>query len=100
MTQTGYAIPRWKPERLAHGYKKGILWGLNDWGTPLDHPWDTDGPYWNLRANGGMLSTVHDLYKWHLALENTDILSDQAKEKMPLQQNSWVSCGSGSFPRV
>jgi CubicO group peptidase (beta-lactamase class C family) len=77
MTQTGYRIPKWKDGILAHGY---ILW--KDWGTPLEHPWDTDGPYWNLRGNGGMLSTVSDMYKWHLALERTGILSETSKNKL------------------
>ena len=77
MTQTGYKLPDWPPGQLAHGYRT-----RKDWGTPLDHRWDTDGPYWNLRANGGILSTVWDLYKWHHALEGTGILSAEAKKKL------------------
>lgn len=77
MRKTGYVIPKWKVERLAVGYREDG----KRWGTPLDHLWDKDGPYWNLRANGGILSTVGDLYKWHLALESEKILSKEAKEK-------------------
>lgn len=77
MNETGYVIPKWKPENLAVGYKKDG----SRWGTPLDQLWDKDGPFWNLRANGGILSTTNDLYKWHLALESEKILSKQAKEK-------------------
>jgi CubicO group peptidase (beta-lactamase class C family) len=77
MKHTGYLIPKWKRENLAVGYKKDG----SRWGTPLDHAWDKDGPYWNLRGNGGILSTVGDLYKWHLALEGEKILSKAAKEK-------------------
>ena len=77
MNQTGYLIPKFKRENFAVGYKKdGAAWG-----TPVDHLWDKDGPYWNLRANGGILSTAGDLYKWHLALEGEKILSKAAKEK-------------------
>lgn len=77
MNQTGYLIPKWKPENLAVGYQRdGKVWG-----TPLDQAWDKDGPYWNLRANGGILSTVGDLYKWHLALAGEKALSKAAKEK-------------------
>jgi hypothetical protein len=36
-----------------------------DWGTMRDKPWASDGPYWHLRANGGILSTVTDMYRWH-----------------------------------
>jgi CubicO group peptidase (beta-lactamase class C family) len=77
MTQTGYLLPQWKPDRLACGYTRN-----KDWGTPLDHRWDSDGPYWNLRANGGILSTVWDMYRWHLALKGDKILSKEAKNKM------------------
>lgn len=77
MMQTGYLIPKWKRENLAVGYEPNG----KRWGTPLDHLWDKDGPYWNLRANGGILSTVNDLYKWHLALAGERVLSKAAKEK-------------------
>ncbi len=76
MEKTGYRIPKWKPEELAHGYQ-----GDEPWGTPLDHAWAPEGPWWNLRANGGILSTVGDLYKWHQVLEGEAILSKDAKAK-------------------
>jgi CubicO group peptidase (beta-lactamase class C family) len=77
MKQTGYVLPKWKPENLAVGYKKDG----SRWGTPKDQLWDKDGPFWNLRGNGGILSTAGDLYKWHQALANEKILSKEAKEK-------------------
>jgi CubicO group peptidase (beta-lactamase class C family) len=77
MKETGYLIPKWKRENLAVGYKKEA----SRWGTPIEQVWDKDGPYWNLRGNGGILSTVGDLYKWHLALEGEKLLSKAAKEK-------------------
>jgi CubicO group peptidase (beta-lactamase class C family) len=58
MRQTGYTLPRWKPERIAVGYRNDIAWG-----RPNEKPWDKDGPYWNLRANGGILSTAADMYR-------------------------------------
>jgi CubicO group peptidase (beta-lactamase class C family) len=75
MTKTGYRIPRRNPADLAHGYR-----GEKDWGTSLDKPWAEDGPYWHLRANGGILSTVEDMYQWHLALQGEKILSEDAKK--------------------
>jgi dipeptidyl aminopeptidase/acylaminoacyl peptidase/CubicO group peptidase (beta-lactamase class C family) len=77
MSQTGYRLPRWDESRIAHGYIDG-----DDWGTPLDHAWAADGPYWLLRANGGILSTVGDMYKWHLALEGDRVLSKASKAKL------------------
>lgn len=76
MSRTGYLIPGWKSGELAVGYHKGERWG-----TPLEHPWLADGPSWNLRANGGMLSTVQDLYKWIQALEGNTLLTPAAKQK-------------------
>jgi CubicO group peptidase (beta-lactamase class C family) len=82
MTQTGYRLVKWSPDRLARGYEKDLFGKTRDTGTALDHRWADDGPYWNLRANGGILSTVDDMYKWHLALLDNKILSDEAKAKL------------------
>lgn len=76
MKKTGYKIPQWEKQNLAVGYEKDKFWG-----TPLDHLWLADGPSWNLRANGGMLSTVDELYLWVKALEGDKILPKEAKEK-------------------
>lgn len=77
LTQTGYRLPDWPEERIARGYRQGV-----DWGTPLDKLWADDGPYWNLRANGGLLSTVGDLYRWSVALESGAVLSQLSRDKM------------------
>jgi CubicO group peptidase (beta-lactamase class C family) len=77
LTQTGYRLPDWPEERVARGYRGG-----QDWGTPLDKNWAEDGPYWNLRANGGLLSTVGDLYRWHVALEDDAVLDRASRDKM------------------
>ncbi len=77
MEGTGYTAPFWKTETLARGYS-----GLKDERTPLDFAWWGDGPSWNLRANGGFLSTLGDLYRWHLALEGNKVLSESSKRKM------------------
>lgn len=76
MEKTGYRLPAWKPEELARGYR-----GDEPWGTPLDHAWAPDGPWWNLRGNGGILSTTGDLFKWHQALEKGTVLSKEAQAK-------------------
>lgn len=75
MNHTGYLIPDWDKDTLAHGYR-----GSQDWGTLLDHPWLEDGPGWHLRANGGILSTVKDMYKWHKALEGDTVLGEEEKK--------------------
>jgi CubicO group peptidase (beta-lactamase class C family) len=76
LARTGYRLVDWSHERLAVAYR-----GAERWGTPLDFAWATDGPFWNLRGNGGLLSTVGDLYRWHLALETDRVLSDSSRRK-------------------
>jgi len=78
MEATGYALPDWKTLRVARGYQRG--W--KDWGTPLDHPWGSDGPWWHLKANGGILSNVHDMYRWHQALGLGVVLPPEAVAKL------------------
>src|SRR5262249_7805820 len=53
LKNTGYLLPHFDSSRVAHGYRNG-----EDVGTLLAKPHAADGPYWNLRGNGGMLSTV------------------------------------------
>lgn len=74
MHQTGYKKPSFKD--IAIGYRKN-----NHWGKPTDKKWDVDGPYWHLKANGGVLSTTQDMYKWHQALLGDKILDATAKSK-------------------
>jgi CubicO group peptidase (beta-lactamase class C family) len=77
MTRTGYLAPHWDKDSIAVGYRDG-----EEWGTILSRPWAPDGPWWNLRGNGGIHSTVGDMYRWHLALQGESILSKEAKEKL------------------
>lgn len=78
MTQTGYVLPEWKRSRVAVEYDaRG-----RPQGRPFDHPWGIEGPSWNLRGNGGMLSTARDMIRWHRALEGDAILDDASKAKL------------------
>src|ERR671910_1235064 len=78
MRHTGYVLPEWGPEQVAVEYdEKG-----EPKGRPFDHPWAEDGPYWNLRGNGGMLSTARDMFRWHVALRGDEVLSKSAKDKL------------------
>lgn len=74
MTDTGYVLPDWDPDDVAVEYDAQD----RPHGRPYDHPWAADGPYWNLRGNGGMLSTAHDMGRWLLALEGDQVLDAQA----------------------
>jgi CubicO group peptidase (beta-lactamase class C family) len=78
MTQTGYVLPYWIPDRVAVEYDPHG----RPHGKPFDHPWADDGPYWNLRGNGGLLSTARDMFRWDLALERNKVLNQKAKQKL------------------
>ncbi len=76
MHYTGYRLPDWGENQVAHGYR-----GNESFGQPNQKNWADDGPWWHLRGNGGIISTIHDMYQWHLALEGEEILSKEAKMK-------------------
>jgi CubicO group peptidase (beta-lactamase class C family) len=78
MTHTGYVLPRWKRDQVAVEYDTE---GESQ-GRPYEHPWAADGPHWNLRGNGGMLSTARDMFRWHRALTDDAILSADARKKL------------------
>lgn len=77
MANTGYILPQWEPEVVAVGYDMG-----EPFGRPNELPWGNDGPYWHLRANGGVMSTATDMLTWHGALLGDDILNVDAKAKL------------------
>ena len=83
MKDTGYLLPDWDKDLLAIGYDEDG----EAWGTLRDYPWDTDGPYWNLRCNGGLMTTASDLFLWNEALKNNTVLSKEAREKF---EHPWV----------
>lgn len=75
MEQTGYTRPDFKnKEAIGYNGERGV-------GKPTEQKWDVDAPFWHLKANGGVLSSTEDMYKWHLALFTNNILSETAKEK-------------------
>jgi CubicO group peptidase (beta-lactamase class C family) len=78
MTQTGYVIPNWRPGRVAVEYDAR----RRPHGRPFQHRWAADGPYWNLRGNGGLLSTARDMFRWHVALRRGRVLSRSARRKL------------------
>jgi CubicO group peptidase (beta-lactamase class C family) len=89
MYETGYLLPHWGDGRLAQGYREGKLWG-----TILGRPMAADGPYWALRANGGIHSTVYDMLRWARALLEGRVLAPESMEKY---WTPHVSEGGDSF---
>lgn len=75
--ETGYRRPLRGDQRLAQGYRDGTRWG-----TVLDRPMAPDGPFWVLRANGGIESTAYDMFRWAESLRNGRVLPAAARERM------------------
>ncbi|MGH8242083.1 MAG: serine hydrolase domain-containing protein, partial [Steroidobacteraceae bacterium] len=92
MYETGYILPKWKGARINHTYSH-----VKDYGPPDKRPWAPDGPYWNLRCNGGLLTTVDDLYRWHLVLSGDAVFSPKAVSKYQQPQVSQVGKGPGAY---
>jgi CubicO group peptidase (beta-lactamase class C family) len=76
MSQTGYKAPRWPAARIAHGYQND-----RDWGTIVDRIAAADAPYWALRGNGGLHTTLGDMARWDAALNDARVLSDSSRRK-------------------
>ena len=78
MKQTGYVLPEWNRTKVAVEYDAQG----EPQGRPFDHPWADDGPYWNLRGNGGLLSTARDMLRWHRALNGDRVLDRDSKRQL------------------
>ncbi|HEY3287418.1 MAG TPA: serine hydrolase domain-containing protein [Gemmatimonadaceae bacterium] len=76
MRETGYKAPGWPSARIAHGYQNG-----RDWGTIVDRIAPSDAPYWALRGNGGLHTTLSDMARWDAALNDARVLTDSSRRK-------------------
>ena len=91
MQNTGYLIPDWKLKNIAQGYDYG---NNNVWGTNLERWAEDGGVAWHLKANGGIMSTVEDMYRWHVALEAHSVLPPALKAQYEAPH---VDAGNGQF---
>ena len=63
MRHTGYRVPRLDSALVARSYTPPV-----DHGTPAERLSRAGGPGWNLKGNGGLLTTLDDLYRYERAL--------------------------------
>jgi len=75
MTETGYKAPHWDKARIAHGYRNG-----EDWGTILGRIEEPGAPFWALRGNGGLHTTLADMVRWDAALRTDAVLTAASRE--------------------
>jgi CubicO group peptidase (beta-lactamase class C family) len=73
LTQTGYVLPVRADGVLAHGYRDGERYQ----GSGDESNWLPDGPGWNLRANGGLRTTVDDMHRWLRVVRGAGPLSPE-----------------------
>ena len=73
LNETGYFLPEWDNDRLAIGYRNGERWG-----EILERRYLPgkvgNGPSWHYRANGGLLTTVDDMYSWFQTVKGDGVL--------------------------
>lgn len=92
MTRTGYALVAWRPDEIANSYVNG-----ENAGSTFDYPHFRDGASWTLRGNGGMLSTLDDMYRFHLALAAETLLSAKSKSQLFPQDRPLMLVGGNGI---
>lgn len=98
MHATGYVLPDWDALTVAVGYD-----GSDRLSAPHELPWGEEGPWWHLKANGGILSTAEDMLLWSAALQGNDILSEEVKSELFARHideggGTYYGYGWASFP--
>ncbi len=93
MRSTGYVRPDWSRRTVAVEYDAR---GRSQ-GTPLEHPWAPGGPWWNLRGNGGMLSTATDMVRWHRALSSHRLFDRRALREIFRPRVREEAAGPGHY---
>lgn len=76
MYHTGYIIPDWQQNEVANGYLNGI-----EENKPNEENWSDNGPYLNLKGNGGILSRANDLLLWSQSIMNNTVLDESTTTK-------------------
>ncbi|GEM_PF-2101902 len=85
MNHTGFYNDSWVNQHVANTY-----WNDVDQGNPSE--WQ--GPYWGVMGNGGVMSTVGDLYLWWQSIQNHTVLSREQADKLFTRH---ISEGSDSY---
>lgn len=76
MNHTGYVIPDWEINEVANGFLNGT-----EAKKPNEENWSDNGPYLNLKGNGGILTRASDLLLWSQAIQNNTVLDKATTSK-------------------
>jgi CubicO group peptidase (beta-lactamase class C family) len=92
MTSTGYALPNWNANRIAHTYS-----GNQDRGSTIDYSHPPEGPSWNLRGNGGTLSTLRDMYQFYEAVVSGKLIPRRSNLSLFSSKEPVALAGSDGY---
>ena len=84
MYHTGYVIPNWKTNEVANGFLDG-----KEAKKPNEENWSDNGPYLNLKGNGGILTKASDLLLWSKAIMNNLVLDEATTAKYLYPHFEW-----------
>lgn len=73
-----YCYPLAHTDTIAVGYKNSLLWGTHQERFSKAG----GGPYWNLKANGGLEASLNDMFLWVNALSDYKVLSERSVQTM------------------
>jgi CubicO group peptidase (beta-lactamase class C family) len=74
----GYHYPVTAQDEIAIGYENGKRWG-----THQEHYEAAGGgPYWNLKANGGLEASLDDIFAWVNSMDRHALMPDSFVERM------------------
>jgi CubicO group peptidase (beta-lactamase class C family) len=74
----GYRYPLESNDTIAIGYENGKVWGTHQ----QRFKQAGGGPYWNLKANGGLEVSLNEMLVWINSFTNKTILSEASINKM------------------
>jgi CubicO group peptidase (beta-lactamase class C family) len=78
MFQTGYLLPKWNTQQMAHGYNRNII----ETESTITLYQEAGGVNWHLKGNGGINSTQNDMLLWYKALKTNMILTPESIKKL------------------
>ena len=74
----GYHFPQSVDDMIAVGYQNGKRWGTHQ--GHFDKA--GGGPFWNLKANGGLEASLEDMFLWTNSFRTHSVLKDSTIRKM------------------
>ncbi|HSV88737.1 MAG TPA: serine hydrolase domain-containing protein [Bacteroidales bacterium] len=76
--EIGYHFPPVSKNPIAVGYRNGNRWGTHQQRFEKAG----GGPFWNLKANGGLLSSLDDMFLWINGVTSRKVLSQESVNKL------------------